>query len=108
MPTDVNETELNNILKNSKGIVVIDFHATWCVPCKTLGPIFNELEKEFIEKITFLKADIEQCIETAKKYDLTSVPTVIIFRDSKKLGTIRGLRNKKFYQDEFAKILENK
>jgi len=106
--TDVNETDLGNILKNSTGITVVEFYSTWCGPCKVLAPILDEMEKEFSGKMLFVKADIEQCMEIAKSNELVSVPTVLIFKGGKKLGTIRGLREKKTYQSEFTKVLENK
>lgn len=61
--------------------VLVDFGAQWCGPCKSLHPILEKLEKEYEGRITFIKADVEECTETAEAYRIMSVPTMLCFKD---------------------------
>lgn len=61
-----------------KDKVVVDFFATWCGPCKMLGPVFEELSNE-INDIKFIKVDIDEHEDLCKKYKVMSVPTLIVF-----------------------------
>ncbi|MDD3187074.1 MAG: thioredoxin [Bacilli bacterium] len=75
----VNTSEFNEeIKKNSK--VLVDFYADWCGPCKMLGPVLENLEKD--TDITILKVDVDK-EPIAYEYNVTSIPTVILFKDGK-------------------------
>jgi len=57
--------------------VVIDFSATWCGPCKMIGPVFELLSEEFADSVVFLKVDVDSNAETAQQYDVSAMPTFI-------------------------------
>ena len=86
-----------NVLNNgnfdseiSNGVVVIDFFATWCGPCKMLAPVFDELSNEMNGKAKFFKVDIDESADLARKYFVSSVPTIMIFKDGKAVETMVG------------------
>ncbi len=60
-------------------LVIIDFNATWCVPCKTLKPVFEAAAKKYAD-VTFISADIEKCPETANAFGVEAVPTVVFMK----------------------------
>ena len=64
--------------------VVVDFYATWCGPCKMLGPVFEELSTE-INDIKFIKVDIDEHEDLCRKYKVMSVPTLIVFDKGKEV-----------------------
>lgn len=66
--------------KIKNGVVVVDFFATWCGPCKMLSPIIDEVENEMSD-IEFIKIDVDKEEELARKFGVMSIPTVIIFKD---------------------------
>lgn len=66
--------------KIKNGVVVVDFFATWCGPCKMLSPIIDEVEHEMSD-IEFIKIDVDKEEELARKFGVMSIPTVIIFKD---------------------------
>ena len=68
-----------------RGVVVLDFFATWCGPCKTFAPTFERLASDY-PTIQFFKVDIDRAPEMAEEFQIRSVPTIIIFRDGKLFG----------------------
>ena len=77
----------------SKGIVLVDFYAEWCGACQTLAPVIEEFAQEVADKITVAKLDTEKSEKTTAKYEVTSIPTLILFKDGKELRRITGLQD---------------
>ncbi|MCC0702862.1 thioredoxin [Clostridioides sp. ES-S-0049-02] len=86
----INNNEFINEVDNKEGLVVVDFFATWCGPCKMLSPVYEVLGNEMSEKANFLKVDIDQSMELAQKFEVSTVPTVIIFKDGKPIDRLIG------------------
>lgn len=78
----------------SKGVTLVDFFADWCGPCRMIAPIIEELSKEFHGKANIAKLDIEKAQDVASKFQVTSIPTIIVFKDGKEVKRIVGLRDK--------------
>jgi len=70
-------------------LVVIDFFAVWCGPCKMIGPMIEELSKE-MQDVVFLKVDVDECEDIAAEYDISSMPTFVFIKESKVLETFSG------------------
>ncbi|MER0284397.1 thioredoxin [Clostridioides difficile] len=90
----INNNEFINEVENKDGLVVVDFFATWCGPCKMLSPVYEALGNEMAEKANFLKVDIDQSIELAQEFEVSTVPTVIIFKDGKPVDRLIGFTPK--------------
>lgn len=84
----VNSNEFKNEI--SEGIVLVDFFATWCGPCKMLGPVLEDLGKELEGKAKIIKVDIDQSGDLADEFRISSVPTMILFKDNKIVDTMVG------------------
>lgn len=97
-----NKEELNEILKNN-ALVLVDFYASWCMPCKMLSPIIEEIAKEYEGKVVVCKIDIDENEELANEYNIMSVPTVIIFKNNENVEEIIGLNNK----SKYTRVLDN-
>lgn len=85
-----NETELSEELnKAGDKLVVLDFFATWCDPCKRIGPIMETVAQQF-KNVIFLKIDVDENIESSLKYEITSMPTFIFFKKKQMLERFSG------------------
>lgn len=69
-----NENNFNELIK--KDLVIVDFFATWCGPCKMLGPVLESLEN-----VEVVKIDVDECPNLSKQYGIMSVPTLMLFRN---------------------------
>ncbi|MCP0887630.1 thioredoxin [Ligilactobacillus sp. WILCCON 0076] len=77
----------------SKGLVLVDFWADWCNPCKMMNPVLDELEKKYHGQIKFAKVDVEKNRDVALKYDVMSIPTLLLFKDGIAKEKISGYRS---------------
>ncbi|WP_338982016.1 thioredoxin [Spiroplasma endosymbiont of Eupeodes luniger] len=87
--TDV--SKFDEVIKNGK--VIIDFYADWCGPCKMLAPIFEQLSDE-IKEVSFVKVDIDESQELAQRFNISSIPTLLIFDDGQLKRTLNGYKSK--------------
>lgn len=78
----------------SKGVVLVDFWATWCGPCKMMAPNVEEIATEYKGKVTVGKVDVDECQELATRFGIMSIPTLIVFRDGEKKEVLVGYRLK--------------
>lgn len=77
---------------SSEGVTLVDFFATWCGPCKMLGPVLDELSEEVDYKI--VKVDVDKFNSLAASYGVRSIPTMVVFKDNKPLDTLIGFHSK--------------
>lgn len=77
-----------------KGTAIVDFYADWCTPCKMMAPIFEEAANEAGDKAKFGKLNVEEARETATKYGVMSIPTIIAFKDGKLVNQVAGVQDK--------------
>jgi thioredoxin 1 len=74
------------------GVTLVDFHANWCGPCRTLAPVLEQVAKDVKGKAVIGKIDIDSEQKTATHFQITSVPTMILFKNGKEVGRLVGLR----------------
>ena len=86
----INTAQFKSEVENSKGVIVVDFFATWCGPCKMLAPVFESLGEEMKDQAMFAKVDIDQSLELAQQFSITTVPTVMVFKDGKPVDSLVG------------------
>ena len=87
----INSQEFDNTIES--GVVVVDFFATWCGPCKMLSPVIDELSGD-LENVNFVKVDIDQSMDLAQKFKIVSVPTLKVFKNGEEVDTLMGFMPK--------------
>ena len=102
MVKEINAEEYSEII-NSTNPVVIDFHATWCGPCKVLSPILEELDDE-IEGVEFVKLDVDQYPQIAGQNQVMGVPTVVILKDGEVKDRFVGVQPKEVIKEKITSL----
>jgi len=87
-----------------KGIVMVDFWASWCAPCKMMTPILNEIAEKESKRVQVAKVNVEYNQHLAKKFKVKNIPTLIIFQDGKEIKRIMGYKTKKVLMKEIDKL----
>lgn len=91
---ELNDTNFASTLSNTDGVVLVDFHADWCGPCQQLSPIIEQVAEEQGDNATVAKVNIEEARETAGRFGIRSIPTLIAFRNGEPAGSLHGVQPK--------------
>ncbi|QAA34601.1 thioredoxin [Clostridium manihotivorum] len=94
MIKEVVNNKLEEVMKDSKNVVLVDFWATWCEPCKMISPILDELSEELEGKVEFVKVNADQNKELVSKYQISGIPTMLIFKRGELVDTLNGFNPK--------------
>lgn len=78
-------------VKDAQGLAVVDFWAEWCQPCKVLGPTIDKLADDYKDRVTVAKVDIDSAQSVAMEYGVTSIPTVLVFKNGEVVDKTVGV-----------------
>lgn len=97
---EVNDSNFDEQI--NKGVKLVDFWATWCGPCKMIAPVLEDLATDYDGKADVLKLDVDQNQATAAKYEVMSIPTLIVFKDGEAVDKVVGFQPK----ENLAQVLD--
>ena len=86
-------------------LVFVDFYADWCGPCRIIAPFIDLLAGEYSGSVKFVKLNIDQSPDIARRYDVKSIPTLMIFRSGKPLRRMVGASSINHYRGELQKVV---
>ncbi len=89
-PKAVTDSDFEQEVLEADTPVLVDFWAEWCAPCKMVAPVLDDLAEEYDGKIKFTKVDVDTSPETAMKYGIRSIPTLLVFKDGSPVDQVVG------------------
>lgn len=104
-PQNINDKDFEVFVKKYP-LAVVDCWAGWCIPCRIIAPVLEEMAKKFNGKIAFGKIEIDKNQETARKYAVMSIPTLLVFRNGEHIDTIVGALPKQALEPKLSAYVE--
>lgn len=104
MVREITDSDFQAVLAEGKP-VVIDLWAPWCGPCRMVGPVVDELAKEYEGKITVCKMNVDDCTEVPAQFNVMNIPTLLFFKDGKLVNRNVGAARKADLQPIFEALL---
>ncbi len=104
---EINKDQFDSEVLSSDQVVLVDFWAPWCMPCRMMAPILDELAEEMGGRLKIAKVDTENPVnqDLAIKYQIQSIPNMKLFKGGVVIGEFVGLRNKEGLKEEIEKLL---
>lgn len=100
----INLTQQNFKSVTQSGIVLVDFWAAWCMPCKMMAPILNEVAEETAGKAKICKLNIEEQQSLANTFKVRSIPTMILFKNGKEVDRVVGVKTKDYLINKIERV----
>lgn len=91
---DINEGQFDEEVLRVKGLVLVDFNADWCGPCRMMKPILEAFAKQH-EEVKVVGVDIDENDELAEQYKVTTIPCLVVFRDGEEIAREMGVQSEK-------------
>jgi len=102
---DVTDESFENDVINEKMLVLVDFWAEWCGPCRKLAPVIDEISEEYNGKVKFFKIKADENLKTAQKYSISGVPSILIFKNGAPVERIVNMAPKSIIVNNLNKHL---
>ncbi|MCB0416742.1 MAG: thioredoxin [Bdellovibrionaceae bacterium] len=88
--SSLNDANFSESVEQDSRPILVDFWAEWCMPCRALAPVIEELAQEFDGKVRFAKVNVDECKTVPAKFGIRGIPTLILFKDGKKINELVG------------------
>jgi thioredoxin 1 len=89
-PVVVTDANFGDVIEEHDGLSLVDFWAVWCGPCRMIAPLIEQLSKDYEGRVQFGKLDVDSNQQTAVKYSIRSIPSILFFKDGKHVDTVVG------------------
>lgn len=104
---DVTDANFQSEVLEADDPVLVDFWAPWCGPCRVIGPILEDMATQHGERVTFTKLNVDDNPQVAGRFNVLSIPTVILFENGEPQETVIGARSRSHYEDAWERWLNN-
>ena len=103
--TELTDATFDEAVLSADRPILVDFTASWCGPCKTIAPVLDDLSVEQADRLAVAKIDVDQNPATTRRYEVMSMPTLILFKDGEPARRLVGARGKQHLLSELADAL---
>jgi thioredoxin 1 len=103
--TTVTDATFDEVIGAADEAVIVDFWAEWCGPCKMIAPILDEIAAEQAGKVKIVKLNVDENQDTARRFDVMSIPTLIVFKDGQPAKKMIGAKGKGALLEDLAEFL---
>ena len=100
----LNDANFSDTVEKDTGPILVDFWAEWCMPCRALAPVIDELAGEFQGKVRFAKVNVDECKDIPSKFGIRGIPTLILFHEGKKVNELVGNQPKEKIKSMLSKV----
>ncbi|HKR55659.1 MAG TPA: thioredoxin [Gemmatimonadales bacterium] len=101
--TQVTDANFANEVEQQKGLVVVDFWATWCGPCRMVAPIMEQIAGQYAGKVKVTKLDVDANQKTAMRFNVRSIPSILFFKDGAHVDTLVGAYPKPVFDEKITR-----
>jgi thioredoxin 1 len=105
-PTEISDDSFGHDVEQHKGLVLVDFWATWCGPCRMVSPILEQLAGEYAGRIKVAKMDVDANQRTTMRFNVRSIPSILFFRDGRHVDTLVGAYPKAAFDEKIQQHLK--
>jgi thioredoxin 1 len=104
-PLAVDDANFGTEIEGSDGLAMVDFWAEWCGPCRMVGPVVEQLASEYAGQVKVGKLDVDANQQTAMRYNIRSIPSILFFKDGKHVDTVVGAVPKPMLERKIQELL---
>ena len=105
---EITDESFKNEVIDNDGVVVVDYYATWCGPCKMIAVAMEELSREYSGTLKIVKGDIEENSDSVSKFGINGVPAILMFKGGELVSHHVGLRSKKDLKKDIEEVRNEK
>jgi thioredoxin 1 len=105
-PVAVTDATFGQEVEQHKGLVLVDFWATWCGPCHIVAPILEQLAGEYVGKVRVAKVDVDANQQTSMRFNVRSIPSILFFKDGRHVDTLVGAYPKTAFTEKIQQHLK--
>jgi thioredoxin 1 len=99
----VSDTDFEQEIEKHAGLAVVDFWATWCGPCRMIGPVLDQLAAKYVGRAKVAKVDVDSNQQTAMRFNIRSIPAILFFKDGKLVDQVIGAVPRAQLEQKFEK-----
>jgi thioredoxin 1 len=105
-PVEVTDSDFGDVIEKGEGLSLVDFWAEWCGPCRLVAPVMEQIAREYGERLTVAKLDVDANQQIATRFNIRSIPSILFFKDGKHVDTVVGAMPRAYLERKIQEHLQ--